>query len=180
MPKLSYDIQGECLMFLFLNSIAASLDGLIIGIGLRLSHIKLSKINMLTIWLGNFLIYALFLFLYYYFKLTFMTKTITTILYLFLAYHAWQNKETFHMKERTLSLLSCLILTLTHSLDGTIVSLSFVYQYHILHICCIFSGMSLLILLIGYYFAKIFKEQKKENYISTFLFLLLAFINQFL
>lgn len=180
MTKLSYDIQGECLMFLILNAIAASLDGLIIGIGLRLAHIKLSKGNMFLIWIGNFLIYALFLFLYYFFKLTFMTKTITTILYLILAIHAWRNEENFHMKEEKLGLLSCLILTLTHSLDGTIVSLSFVYQYHILYICCIFSIMSLLVLLIGYYFASLFKNKKKESYINTFLFLILALINQFL
>lgn len=167
-------------MFLLLNSIAASLDGLIIGIGLRLASIKLSKTNMLIIWLGNFLIYALFLFLYYFFKLTFMTKSITTILYLVLAFHAWRNNESFAVKEKTLGLFSCLLLTLTHSLDGTIVSLSFVYQYSILHICCIFSGMSLIILLIGYYFATLFKSKKKESYISASLFLLLALINQFL
>lgn len=167
-------------MFLLLNSIAASLDGLIIGIGLRLASIKLSKTNMLIIWLGNFLIYALFLFLYYFFKLTFMTKNITSILYLVLAFHAWRNNESFEVKEKTLGLFSCFLLTLTHSLDGTIVSLSFVYQYNILHICFIFSSMSLIVLLIGYYFAKLFKSKKKESYISASLFLLLALINQFL
>ncbi len=167
-------------MFLFLNAIAASLDGLIIGIGLRLAHIKFLRRHMFIMWLGNFLIYALFLSLYYFFKLAFMTKTITTILYLVFAIHAWHSEESFVVKEKTLGLISCLLLTLTHSLDGTIVSLNFVYQYKIVHICCVFSSMSLLILLVGYYFAKLFKSKKKESYISASLFLLLALINQFL
>lgn len=167
-------------MFLLLNAIAASLDGLIIGIGLKLSHIKLTKTNKFIIFIGNFLVYLLFLTLYHYFKFTFMTKGVTTILYFFLAFQSYRNQESFQTNEKTLNFISCLLLTLTHSLDGTIISLRFVYEFNILYICFIFSSMSLFILLIGYYFAILFKNQKNENYLRTLLFLLLAFINQFL
>ncbi len=167
-------------MFLILNSIVASLDGLIIGIGLRLSHIKLTKSNMFTIFIGNFFVYLFFPSLYYYFKFTFMTKTITTILFLILAIHSWCNQETYTIIKPTLGFLNCILVTLAHSLDGTIISLSFVYQYKILPICCLFSIMSLGILLVGYYFSSIFKNTKKENHMSAFLFLLLALINHFL
>ena len=83
-----HKIQQVTNMFLLINSIVASLDGLIIGIGLRLSNVKVNKTNILTILIGNFLIYTLFLTLYYSFQFTFMTKTISTILYLFLAYRS--------------------------------------------------------------------------------------------
>ena len=166
-------------MFLFLNALVASLDGLIIGISLRLENTKITKTNILTILIGNYVIYAFFLFLYYHFRLTFMTKNITTLLYLILAWNAYRNKDTMETKANILSLKECLLITLTHSLDGTVISLSFVYNYPLIHIVTVFSFASLIILLFGYYFANIIKV-KKENLISAILFLLLATINQFL
>lgn len=166
-------------MFLLLNSIVASFDGFIIGIGLRLSHIKLTKTNIGTIFIGNFLIYFCFLFLYKHFEFTFMTKTITTCLYLILAFRSLQEEKTFELKEKTLGFMSCLLLTLTHSLDGTIVSLNFVYNYPLIYIALLFSVMSITILLIGYFFAKHFKINK-GSYISALLFFTLGIINLFL
>lgn len=166
-------------MFLFINSIVASLDGLIIGIGLRLSNQKLSKKNFFTILIGNILIYTFFLFFYKYFKCTFMTKNVTTILYLLLAWSAFHSNDSFSFHDKSLSFLNCLLLTVTHSLDGTLISLHFVYTYKLFLISFLFGCMSLLILLIGYYFAKPLQFNKKSKYISTFLFFLLAFINQF-
>ncbi len=165
-------------MFLLLNAIVASLDGWIIGIGLRLSNIRLSKKDMFIILIGNFLIYTFFLFLYYYFKFTFMTKTLTSVLYILLGLNSLRNEEICQFKQNKLSILNCILITLTHSLDGTMISLSFVYNYSILHISSIFCVMSLVILLFGYYFAKILNHSKK-NYIGAFLFFLLALINQF-
>ena len=166
-------------MFLFLNALVASLDGLIIGISLRLENSKITKENIVTILVGNYIIYSFFLFLYYYFQFTFMTKNITTLLYLILAWNAYRDKNTLEFKTNTLSFRQCLLITLTHSLDGTIVSLSFVYNYSLIHIITVFSLMSLLILLCGYYFSRIVKI-KKENLISSILFLILAIINHFL
>lgn len=165
-------------MFLFLNSLIASLDGLVIGIGLHLSKVKISKTNILIISLGNILIYTFFLTLYYYFHLTFMTKTITTFLYLFLAWKALKEEKQKNYKEK-LSLGECILLTFTHCLDGTLISLNFVYTEPIIKIVLYFSLSSILILLIGYYFAKILKDIKKSNRISAILFFLLAIINQF-
>lgn len=165
-------------MFLLLNAIVASLDGLIIGIGLRMSYVQLSKKDMLIIFIGNLFIYTFFLTLYYFFKFTFMTQTLTTILYIILGLNSLRTEESYQFKQNKLSILNCLLITLTHSLDGTMVSLSFVYNYKILHIVLVFSVMSLSILLLGYFFAKIFNTSKK-NYISAFLFFLLAFLNQF-
>ncbi len=166
-------------MFLLLNAIVASLDGLIIGISLRLSNIKITKSNISTIFIGNLLIYFFFLFLYKHFQLTFMTKNITTILYLILGIHSIYDKDSYHPKEKKLHFINCLFITLSHSLDGTIISLSFVYNYKLIHIALIFSFMSLIILLIGYYFAKFFKTNK-ESYISALLFFTLGIINLFL
>ena len=165
-------------MFLFLNSIVASLDGLIIGISLQLAKVKITKTNVLTIAIGNILIYTFFLTLYYYFQFTFMTKTLATILYLFLAWRSYKEQEHKNYKEK-LSFIETILLTLSHSLDGTLISLNFVYAEPIIKIVISFSLTSLLILLIGYYFTKIFKNVKKSNYISAALFLLLALINQF-
>ena len=174
-----HTIQQVTNMFLLINSIVASLDGLIIGIGLRLSNVKVNKTNILTILIGNFLIYTLFLTLYYSFQFTFMTKTISTILYLFLAYRSLKEETKKEYQEK-LKFWECILLTLSHSLDGTLISLNFVYTEPMIKIVTYFSLSSLLILLIGYYFASVFKNNKKSNYWSAFLFLLLAIINQFL
>lgn len=173
-----HTIQQVTNMFLLINSIVASLDGLIIGIGLRLSNVKVNKTNILTILIGNFLIYTLFLTLYYSFQFTFMTKTISTILYLFLAYRSLKEETKKEYQEK-LKFWECILLTLSHSLDGTLISLNFVYTEPMIKIVTYFSLSSLLILLIGYYFASVFKNNKKSNYWSAFLFLLLAIINQF-
>lgn len=166
-------------MFLILNAIVASLDGIIIGLSLRLANIKIQKHNIIIIFIGNLLIYTLFLFLYKTLNLTFMTKNISTILYLFLAWHSFHEQETVSFKENSLKILDCIVVTITHSLDGTIISLNFAYQYHILYTSIIFSIVSLLFLLIGYYFAKLFKSKKKQNGYSAVLFILLAIINHF-
>jgi len=176
--KYMHTIQQVTNMFLLINSIVASLDGLIIGIGLRLSSVKINKTNILTILIGNILIYTLFLTLYYSFQFTFMTKTISTILYLFLAYRSLKEETKKEYQEK-LKFWECILLTLSHSLDGTLISLNFVYTEPMIKIVTYFSLSSLLILLIGYYFASVFKNNKKSNYWSAFLFLLLAIINQF-
>ncbi len=166
-------------MFLLLNSLVASLDGLLIGIGLRLAKSKLSTTNILSIFIGNMMIYTFFLLLYYYFKLSFMTKTISTILYLFLAWRALKEDEKANYQKK-LTLLECCLLTLTHSLDGTIISLNFVYNYPLFEIIALFSFMSVAVLYIGYTFATLFSGIKKANILSALLFILLAIINQFL
>lgn len=166
-------------MFLILNSIAASLDGLIIGIGLKLAKVKISKTNTFIILIINILIYTFFIIIYKYFNLSFMTKTISTLLYLLLAWHSLkEEKENDYQKKLTIS--ECIILATTHSLDGTIISLNFVYNYPSTYIIFIFSFMSIFILLIGYYFANIFKNTKKSNCLSCLLFILLAILNYFL
>ena len=43
-------------MFIFLNALVASLDGLIIGIGLKLAKTKLTMMNKLIIFLTNIFI----------------------------------------------------------------------------------------------------------------------------
>lgn len=164
-------------MFLILNSIVASLDGLIIGVGLRLSHVSLSKKNIFILFWGSILIYSLFLFFYSVFHFSFMTKFISTCLYLFLAWRSF--KEEHKVYDKNLSFFECVLLTLTHSLDGTLISLNFVYVYTIPLIVCIFSLSSILVLLFGYYGTCLFKNIKNSHFISAILFLLLAIINQF-
>lgn len=163
-------------MFLLLNAFIASLDGILIGTSLKLSKIKLTKINFLLFFIGNILIYFLSLYIYYYFKLTFMNKIISTIFYLLLGFNSL--KENNHKKYYKLSLIDYLLITITHSLDGTLISLNFVYNYSLIYITIIFSIFSISLLYIGY---KIFKLKfKNSNIISFILFLLLAILNYFL
>ena len=141
-------------MFLLLNAFIASLDGFIIGSILRFSNIKLSKTNFLAIFLGN------------------------TLVYLFLAFHSLKEEEKNY--EGDLKLKDYFLLTLSHSLDGTLVSLNFAYSYNIYYIVFIFSTFAILLLYIGYTFFKRIKNSNKNKYISFSLFLLLAIINYFL
>ncbi len=164
-------------MFIILNSVIASLDGLIIGISLKLKKIKLETKNTLIFFIGNIIIYSIFISLYYFFDLKFMTKNITTILYLILAINTIKSKESNNFN--CLTIKNTIFLTLAHSLDGTIVSLSFIYNYNNIFIILLFSISSTIILILGYYFAKIFKHIKKEELISGLLFIILAILNQF-
>lgn len=163
-------------MFLILNAIIASLDGLIIGISLKLSKIKLTIKNNLIFLLTNIFIYTLITLLYYNFEFKFMTTGVTTILYLILAWNAFKSNEE-EITKNNLSILNTIAIGFSHSIDGSIVSLNFVYTYNLLYIITLFSFISLITLLIGYYFANNFKRFKKSNTISALLFILLAFLN---
>lgn len=163
-------------MFLILNAIIASLDGLIIGISLKISKIKLTIKNNLIFLLTNIFIYTLITLLYYNFEFKFMTTGVTTILYLILAWNAFKSNEE-EITKNNLSILNTIAIGISHSIDGSIVSLNFVYTYNLLCIINLFSFISLITLLIGYYFANIFKKLKKSNTISALLFILLAFLN---
>lgn len=166
-------------MFILLNALVSSLDGLIIGISLKLSNTKLTLKNYLILFITNTLIYSTITTLYYAFYLKFMTTTITTILYLLLAINAYkENRDDEYSK--ILSIKQTILLAIVHSLDGSIISLNFVYNYNIIFIILLFSISAILLLILGYLFAKIFKKIKKGNYISAFLFILLAILNLFL
>lgn len=166
-------------MFLFFNAIVASLDGVIIGTCLKLMNVYLSRKNIFYIFLTNLIIYTIFLNIYYYLNLTFMTKNVVSILYLCFAFFSFFNKEEIDIKQKKLNLLSCILLSLTHSLDGVSISLSFVYKVNIIYIIVVFSIFSIILLLIGYYFANIFKKNKKADIINALLFLFLFISNQF-
>ena len=108
-----------------------------------------------------------------------MTTTITTILYLLLAINAYKENHNEEYSN-TLSLKQTIVLAIVHSLDGSIVSLNFVYIYNILFIVLLFSISAILLIVIGFSFAQNFNKIKKGNYISASLFILLAIINLFL
>lgn len=166
-------------MFILLNALVSSLDGLIIGISLKLSNTKLTFKNYLILFITNTLIYSTIITLYYAFHFKFMTTTITTILYLLLAINAYKENHNEEYS-KILSIKQTIILAIVHSLDGSVVSLNFVYDYNIIFIILLFSISAILLLILGYLFAKNFKKIKKGNYISTFLFILLAILNLFL
>ena len=168
-------------MLVFLSAFVASLDGFIIGLSLRLSNIKFSKRNGIFFLLGNIFIYSLAIFSYTYFHFQFVTTLVSTILYLILAYFTFMDSEEINTYEnmQNLSFGKLILLILTHSLDGTLVSLSFVYDYSMLFLILLFSFMSISILLFGYYFGILFKFKKKNRYIGSILFILLAFLNKF-
>lgn len=163
-------------MFILLNAIIASLDGLIMGIGLKLKNIKLNFKHIFIILFINIFIYGLFINIYYYFHLSFMNKNIVTCLYLFLAFNLITTKNN-DKDFKTLTVKNTCLLALTHSLDGSIISLGFVYKYPNMLIVFIFSLFSISILLLGFYFANIFKNIKNKEFISSSLFILLAILN---
>lgn len=168
-------------MFVFFSAFVASLDGFIIGLSLRLSNIKFSNKNIFLFLLGNIIIYSLAIFAYTFFHFQFVTTLVSTILYFILAYFTFIDSEEIdtYQEGQILSFGKLLLLILTHSLDGTLVSLSFVYDYSIFFLVLLFSFMSITILLIGYYFGKLFRMKKKNRYIGSILFVLLAILNQF-
>ncbi|MCI8575020.1 MAG: hypothetical protein HFI09_00960 [Bacilli bacterium] len=168
-------------MFVFFSAFVASLDGFIIGLGLRLSHIKFSKKDILLFFLGNVIIYSFAIFAYTFFHFRFVTTLVSTILYLVLAYFTFIDSEEINTYEEchNLTFGKLALLILTHSLDGTLVSLGFVYDYSLFFLVLLFSTMSIGILLFGYYFGRLLKTKKKNRYIGSILFVLLAILNQF-
>lgn len=164
-------------MFLFFNAIVASLDGIVIGSIIRLQNRILTKKNILTIFITNLFLYFIFLKLYTYFNFTFMNKIVTSLLYLFFAINNLNEKEELKIKEKKLNIISCILIALTHSLDGISISLSFTNNYSLNLINIIFSTNSLILLLIGYYFATFFNKYKYSSYISAILFFLLFIFN---
>lgn len=168
-------------MFVIFSALVASLDGFIIGLGLRLANISFSKQNILFFFLGNIIIYSCAIFFYSFFQFQFVTNFVSTILYLILAYLSFRDNEEIQTFEenKKLSFGKLLLVIITHCMDGTLVSLSFVYEYPAIFLVLLFSIMSISILLIGYYFGNLFKIEKKNRYIGAFLFLLLAILNQF-
>lgn len=168
-------------MFLLINSLVASLDGLLMGFSLKILKVKLSWKNILIFSFGNLFSYTLVLSFYSYFQLQFMSRIVTTIMYLFLAFLTWKSKEDTQeeLTMRSLSFFPCLFLALTHSLDGALVSLSFVYDYSLLIIICCFTIMAVGLFLLGYFCSFPFHYKKKSNIICATLFLLLALFNQF-
>lgn len=167
-------------MFVFLSAFVASLDGFIIGLSLKLSGVKILKKNILLFLLGNIFIYSTAILTYTFFHFQFVTNFVSTILYLILAYLSFSDDNNLnHISDKVLSFSKWILLIFTHSLDGMLVSLSFVYEYSAIFLIFLFSIMSILILLCGYYFGRIFSTQKKSNYIGALLFVLLAILNQF-
>lgn len=163
-------------MLLLLNAIVASLDGFIIGISLKLAKTKLTIINNIILFLTNLIIYAGIILLYVFLHFKFMTPFITTILYLYLAWNAYNNKENNNFNT-FLTIKQTVLIATTHSLDGSIISLNFVYNYNIILIISLFSFLAIFFLLLGYYFANLFKNIKHTNLINFMLFILLAILN---
>ncbi len=167
-------------MMLLISSFVASLDGFIIGIGLKGNRIQLTYKEFFILFFENIILYSILLFLYSFLQFQFITNFISTLFYLILAFLSFRNKEeetTIFSKK--LNLLSCFFLTLSHSMDGVLVSLGFVYEYPLGIIVFLFSFMAVLLIVLGYFFANTFSMPKKSNYISAFLFLLLAIWNHF-
>lgn len=164
-------------MFLLLNALVASFDSLIIGISLKIEKTILNYKNFFILFISNIIIYLIFLKLYLYLNINSMTKTVVTILYLILAYRSLTNNDkNENIKKLTVS--KTILLALVNSLDGILVSLQFVSSYKILCITTIFSFASILFLIIGYYFAILFKKNIANSFFNSFLFICLAILNQ--
>lgn len=168
-------------MLLFLSSLVASFDGFLIGISLKCMNLKLSIQNICVLFISNFVIYSCVIFLYTFFQFQFVTQFVSTLLYLFFAFLAWKDNDSFeeHTPIQELHLFPCILLALTHSFDGALVSLNFVYEYPCLLLIFLFSFMAVLLLVLGYLFANSFHHIKKSNYFSALFFVLLAIWNQF-
>lgn len=172
--SFSYTILGDMLM-IFFSAFVASLDGFFIGLSLKFGNITLRKQDILFFLIGNLMIYSLFLFSYSFFQFHFFTDYISFLLYLFLAYlYFFDTKETPSFTNHSLSISTFFLLLVSHSIDGTLVALSNVYDYSVWFLVFLFSFMSLFILLVGYYFGSLFPNFKHSNWICAILFLLLA------
>ncbi len=165
-------------MLLLINALGASLDGLIIGISLKLAKTKITFSNYLLIALTNTLIYTSIILLYTKFSLKLITPLVISVFYLYLAWHTYHEKNSPNIK--SLSIKQSIFLAIIHALDGSIIALNFVYDYPLFLIIFIFAFFSIFCLVLGYLLAKHIKLSKNSNKVSALLFILLAILNYFL
>lgn len=165
-------------MILFLSSLVASLDGFLIGFNLKISQVKMKRKDFCFFFCGNLILYSIVLYSYAFFQFTFFTSFVSACFYVILAYLSlFDHEEKFSIAQKHLTILTLFLLILSHSIDGTLISLGFVYEYSIWLLVFLFSFMSVFILFLGYSIGMLFPEIKYSNYVCALLFLLLAFGN---
>ncbi len=160
---------------LLLSAIATSMDSLFIGYSFRCNHTIFEWYHKFFFFIGLFLT---FIFLHIFsqvFHIFIVNKYIKAILFLILGSLSFQKKETKNYS-RTLSWKELIIIILESSIDGFLVSLTLISTYSIYYISLIFSGIGTLFLEIGNHFPY---QYKKSEYVSFFLFLLLAICSLF-
>ena len=156
---------------LFLSAIATSMDSFLIGFSLN--EQKLTIKNFILLWLSYILTLYILLLISSLLKIQIDQPILKSILFFILGIlclKGQKEKQHISIKKRTMIFLS-----LSNSLDGWLVALTFVKFYPLLYISLIFSSFSLILLWLGYKFPK----QKKNQWLSPFLYFILAILSFF-
>ena len=157
---------------LFLSAIATSMDSFLIGFSLKNTH-KLTMNDLIVLWFGYIFTLYIILKIFSLFQIQIDQPIFKCIVFFILGILCLkEQKEEYQIsiKKRTL-----FFLTLTNSLDGCIVALTFTKTYPLLYISFLFSSFSIILLWLGYKFSK----QKKNRWLSPFLYFSLAILSFF-
>ncbi len=160
---------------LFLSAIATSMDSFIMGISFKISKTKLTLKNIVELSLGSFLTITFFHITMQIFHISVANKFTKFLLFLILGIFSLKKEEKKKYQKK-LTPKEILLIILSNSIDGFLVSLTFTTQYSITLLSFIYAITGIFLLLLG---NKTPISWKKRDYISTVLFFVLAITSLF-
>jgi len=160
---------------LFISAIAASMDSFVIGISLKLNKMKLHLLEILEMSLGSFITILFFHILLNTFHIQIHHKFTKFILFILLGILSLK-KEKKKIPYQALNQKDIFLIILSNSIDGFLISLTFINQYSYIFLSFIYSFSGIFLLILGNSFSI---NIKKSDLISTTLFFLLALISLF-
>ncbi len=150
---------------LIVSAIITSMDSFLIGFSLK----KEDYIpNYIKIWILSYIILSSLLILFSLFNINLYHPFIKFIIFTLLGISCLKKQEEKTSKVITEKHL--FILLFANSIDGFIISTTFLERYSLLLICLLFSSISTLFLYLGYKL----EFKKKNTYISAIIYFLLA------
>ncbi len=154
---------------LLLSTLATSIDSFIIGLSLKLTKTPLNRKEFLFSYLYTFLLLILFHSIIYLLNISIIFKYTQFFLFFLLALLSLKKEK--EEKRNHGSLKELLIILFGNSIDGMLVSMTFLNQYSFLFLSFLFSSTSLILLYMGY---KLPIKRKKRKYMNSVIFFLLA------
>ena len=157
---------------LFIGSIISSLDFLFTGISLNLSKkVTLSFFDNIKIFLITFIYYYLLLSLFIKFNIIIPIITKSVLFFILYLYKLYKKEEKINLNP-----LYLITLSITNSIDGLLVAITFLHKYSIIFLTTYFSIISITLWLLGFY---TLKTKKRFPYIISIIYIILGIISFF-
>lgn len=157
---------------LFIGSIISSLDFLFTGISLNLSKkVTLSFFDNIKIFLITFIYYYLLLSLFIKFNVIIPIITKSILFFILSLYNLYKKEEKINLNP-----LYLITLSITNSIDGLLVAITFLHKYSIIFLTTYFSIISITLWLLGFY---TLKTKKRFPYIISIIYIILGIISFF-